>query len=159
MSDWEKKVQSQYMTADYLVKDAIVRWENTSAFLVASYYTHIAHVYTWLWEARLLQYRWISGKFPNALWPPPGGPPRPFFGKKYCDFFSKPDQTAPNLQRNFFRSEMTPPLFDVFSGKSWPKLAFLKQKKTQRNFLDRKWPPPLSEIFRKFIAFGKYRLP
>ena len=73
-------------------------------------------------------------------------PPAPFSEKNVAIFF----QTGPNRTKfatKFFRSEMTPPFFWRFSGKSWPKLAFLKQKKTQRNFLDRKWPPPL---FRKF---------
>ena len=59
-------------------------------------------------------------KFPNGLWPPPP----PLFRKKMLRFFF---QTGPNCTKfatKFFRSEMTPPLFWRFSGKSWPKLAF-----------------------------------
>ena len=52
---------------------------------------------------------------------------------------------------------MTPPLFWRFSGKSWPKLAFLKQKKTQRNFLDRKWPPPPFGNFPEIHRYWKRR--
>ena len=32
-------------------------------------------------------------------------------------------------------------------------------KKAQHNFSDRKWPPPPSEVFRKFIEFGPGSLP
>ena len=68
-------------------------------------------------------------------------PPAPFSEKNVAIFF----QTGPNRTKfatKFFRSEITSPPFWRFSGKSWPKLAFLKQKKTQRIFLDRKWSPP-----------------
>ena len=51
-------------------------------------------------EACIYQNRWISGKFPNGLWPP-NPLPRPFFGKKCCDFFRKPVAPALNLQWNF----------------------------------------------------------
>ena len=40
-------------------------------------------------------------EFPENLRTAFNPPPGPFSEKKYCDFFYKPDQTAPNLQRNF----------------------------------------------------------
>ena len=62
----------------------------------------------------------------------------------------------------FFRSEMTPPLFEAFSGNSWPKLPFLKQNKLQWNFLDRKWPSPpfgnFPEIHRFSYAQASLRM-
>ena len=86
-------------------------------------------------------------------------PPAPF-SENILQFFLQTGCTSTKFAMKFFRSEMTPPLFEAFSGNSWPKLPFLKQKKLQWNFLDRKWPPhPLSEIFRKFIRIRGDRLP
>ena len=40
------------------------------------------------------------------------------------------------------------------------KIGVFKAKKNATKFFGSEMtPPPLSEIFRKFIAFGKYRLP
>ena len=88
-------------------------------------------------------------KFQTAFDPPP-----PFFGKNVA-IFSKVMTTSTEFATKFFGSEMTPPLFQSFSGNSWPKVQFLMQKKLQRNFLDRKWPPlPPLELFQKFIDNG-----
>ena len=53
---------------------------------------------------------------------------------------------------------MTPPLFQSFSGNSWPKVQFLMTKKLQLNFLDRKWssPPPFGN-FLEILQFLKRR--
>ena len=60
-------------------------------------------------EACVPGFEWISGKFPNGLWPP-----RPFFGKFHCDFFRKfitkiTVSNAKKIAMKFFGSEMTPP--------------------------------------------------
>ena len=61
------------------------------------------------------------------------------FSEKILRFFPQTGCTSTKFAMKFFRSEMTPPLFEAFSGNSWPKLPFLKQKKLQWNFLDRKF--------------------
>ena len=109
----------------------IIRWWESQARLMC------------LREARPYHYRWIFGKVPNGLWPPP----RAFFGKNVA-IFSKIMTTSTEFATKFFGSEMTPPLFQSFSGNSWPKVQFLMQKNCNEIF----W-------IRKFICFGKDRLP
>ena len=100
-----------------------------------------------------------SNEFPEnfrtAFGPPPPAP----FSEKILWFFPQTGCTSTKFAMKFFRSEMTPPLFWSFSGNSWQKKPFQMQKKLQWNCLDRKWPPPLSEIFRKFIRFRGDSLP
>ena len=76
-------------------------------------------------DDRVYQIRWIFGKLPNGLWPPP--PPHPVFGKKCCafvrEFGARSAFPLPKKRNIIFGSEMTPPL-------------------------------PHSEVFRKFIEFG-----
>ena len=74
---------------------------------------------------------WKSSKRP--LTPPP----RAFFGKNVAIF----------CYENFW------------NGKDPPKLASQMLKILQRNFLDRKWPPPPLELFQKFIDNGTPRRP
>ena len=90
-------------------------------------------------EAYINQNRWISGKFPKGLWPPP----RPFFGKKCCDFFL---QSAPNLQQNFSDRKWPPP-FLTFFRKIMTKICVFKAKKNATKFFGSEMTPP---PFRKF---------
>ena len=85
--------------------------------------------------------------------------PRPFFGKKYCDFF--PNRTKPHqICNENFQIGNDPPPFLTFFRKIMTKIGVFKAKKNAMKFFGSEMtPPPLSEIFRKFIDFCKYRLP
>ena len=100
--------------------------------------SHFSHSQFRLREACLPGFEWISGKFPNGLWPPP----RPFFGKFHCDFFRKPVAPALNLQWNFSDRKWPPPFLKFF-WKFMTKKAVSNAKKIAMKFFRSEMTPPL----------------
>ena len=66
------------------------------------------------------------------------------FSEIYCNFFRKPDQTAPNLQEFFQIGNDPPPslLFVKFFWKIMTKIAVFKAKKIAMNLFRSKMNPP-----------------
>ena len=107
---------------------------------------------------------WLD--FPNWMffWKTPKRPltppPSPFLEITLRFFFAKVCKyalTCVNLQWNFldWRCSRPPllPFLDIFSKIYDQNIPFWNQKNLQCNFLDRKWPPPPSEVFQKNIHF------
>ena len=98
-------------------------------------------------EDYLYQIQWIFGKLPNGLWPPPP----PYFRKTMLRFFRE----AQKFATKFIRICVTPPLFPKIHCFYRPKIS----GKTATKFFGSEMTPPHSEVFRKFIDFGRGSLP
>ena len=97
----------------------------------------------------------FSENFRTAFAPPPP----PLFRKISLRFFPQTGCAGTKFAMKFFRSEMTPPFFEVFLEIHDKKSCFKCKKIAMKFFRSEMTPPPLSEIFRKFIRFGGDRLP
>ena len=115
-------------------------------------------------DAYPFQNEWIFGKVPNGLWPPPSfwesyiahfaTKVRMFIWRNFCVFYD-PISHEMHVAQMFnmvigWKHTIKRPFCIIFMVKK----PCLKVQILQYKFLDWKWPPPLSELFRKFIRFG-----
>ena len=138
---------------------------------------YLYHLYPSLREGWRLQNWWIFGKVPNGLWPPPS------FSENYVALFAT--KLRQKCVCSLWRDCCV--LYDPISHemhvvqqfnmvlplnwlKTYPKKTLLyhfhaekalfRVQNLQKKFLGWKWPPPpLLELFRKFIRFGGAILP
>ena len=95
-------------------------------------------LYPSLRDACPIHYRWIFGKVPNGLWPPP---PPTLFWEKCCDFFQNHDDQHWICNEIFWIGNDPPPISKFFR-KFMTKSAVSNAKKIATKFFGSEMTPP-----------------